>query len=254
MNRNPAAAPRLLPLVRPSFSPHTNENPDLEVSEVFESIQGEGVTAGQPCVFLRLAMCNLRCRWCDTRYTWDFDGYDRDREVTTYPVTSLVDALARSPAQRVVITGGEPLLQQPAIEALLARLNPNLAVEIETNGTLEPTLPLVARINQWNVSPKLSNSGDPEPARVRPRALRALRDTRRAWLKLVVADPADLGEADELIARLDWPRDHVLLMPRAASREELRDNASLVARAAMQRGYRFSPRLHIELWGGQRGT
>jgi organic radical activating enzyme len=243
-----------LPLVRPTHPTHTDANAELEVSEVFESIQGEGVSAGQPCVFLRLAMCNLRCRWCDTRYTWDFDAFDRAREVTTYPVAALIDSLARSPAQRVVITGGEPLLQQAALEALLARLNPNLAVEVETNGTIEPELALVARVDQWNVSPKLSNSGDPETARVRPRALRALRDTRRAWLKLVVANAADLAEADELIARLDWPRDKVLLMPRAANREELRDNGGLVARAAMQRGYRFSPRLHIELWGGQRGT
>jgi 7-carboxy-7-deazaguanine synthase len=64
----------------------------------------------------------------------------------------------------------------------------------------------------------------------------------------------DLDEADELIARLDWPRDKVMLMPLAATRDELHERGSLVARAAMQRGYRFSPRLHIELWGGQRGT
>ena len=225
----------------------------LKVSEVFESIQGEGASAGAPSVFLRLATCNLRCSWCDTKYTWDWNRYRYDDEVHERSVEAAAQAIRKSGQPRLVVTGGEPLLQQDGLASLLDLLDPELVIEVETNGTMMPIEPLVQHVDQWNVSPKLANSGDPDDKRLRPDALRALRDTGRAWLKLVVAGGDDLAEAKELASRLDWPIARVLLMPEAADRETLRRRSPDVAAACRDLGYRFSPRLHIELWGGRRG-
>ncbi|HEY0463933.1 MAG TPA: 7-carboxy-7-deazaguanine synthase QueE [Polyangiaceae bacterium] len=226
----------------------------LKVSEIFQSLQGEGVSSGAPCVFVRLAQCNLHCTWCDTKYTWDFERYRYEDEVREQSVVAVAQIVNDAASRRLVLTGGEPLLQQRALKELFARLAPDIAVEVETNGTIVPESPALSRVNQWNVSPKLANAGDPEPFRIRPEALLTLRDSGRAYLKLVVNGEADFAEADALVARLAWPTDRVSLMPEAADREQLRTRSWAVAEAARARSYRFSSRLHLELWGGRRGT
>jgi len=226
----------------------------LKVSEIFESLQGEGASTGAPCVFLRLAQCNLHCSWCDTKYTWDFERYRYEDEVREQSVAELAQLVNVAPSRRLVLTGGEPLLQQRALKEFFARLAPDIAVEVETNGTIVPEPAALSRVNQWNVSPKLSNAGDPEQFRIRPEALAMLRDSGRAYLKLVVNGDADFAEADSLVTRLSWPSDRVLLMPEAANRDQLRARSFAVAEAARKRSYRFSSRLHLELWGGRRGT
>jgi organic radical activating enzyme len=225
----------------------------LEVSEVFTSLQGEGASAGQPCVFLRLAGCNLRCRWCDTRYSWDFESHDRSREVTRLSVEAVAHAVLDTLRPRLVVTGGEPLLQQKGLETLVGRLPAHLAIEVETNGTVAPTSSLLDRIDQWNVSVKLGNCGEPASRRLVPRALESLQETGRAWLKLVIEDPTDLDEAATLISDLGWVKERVLLMPQARSPDVLARKSRWVADAALCRGLGFSPRLHVELWGGTRG-
>ena len=109
------------------------------------------------------------------------------------------------------------------------------------------------RVAQWNVSPKLANAGDPENLRIRRRALEALRDTGRAWLKLVVCALRDAEEADALVASLDWPRERVLLMPEAQDQRRAARAIAAGRADCSERGYRFSSRLHLELWGGERG-
>jgi organic radical activating enzyme len=225
----------------------------LEVSEIFVSIQGEGASAGQPCVFLRLAGCNLRCGWCDTKYTWDFTTYDRGREVTTQSVEAVARRLEGCGSRRLVVTGGEPLLQQSALGALLAELDSTWLVEVETNGTVVPNVALLARVDQWNVSPKLGNSGEPATRRLVWPVLAALRATNRAWLKLVVDDPTDLEEARDLVGKAAWPERRVLLMPQGATVAALRQRDGWVTRASARHGYGVSPRLHVERWGGARG-
>jgi organic radical activating enzyme len=224
----------------------------LSVSEIFDSVQGEGATADFPCTFLRLAGCNLRCTWCDTAYTWDWRRYDRASEVHRMDLPAIATRLSTAP--RVVITGGEPLLQQQQLEGLMELLPAQLPIEVETNGTLAPTANLLTRVNQWNVSPKLANSGEPaERAIVRP-ALRALRDTGRAWLKLVVADASDADEAMELMRRLQWPSQRVMLMPLASTRSELARRLPIVRGLCSERDVRLSPRLHVERWDDRRGV
>jgi organic radical activating enzyme len=243
--------------VEPNRVVEVEAEPDrgvLRLSEVFDSLQGEGVNIGQPCRFVRLALCNLHCSYCDTKYTWDFEQFDYDREVREIAVTELVEALRASPAQHVVITGGEPLLQQRALARALERVPAELFVEIETNGTRVPLPALRQRVNQWNVSPKLSSAGDPESLRIRPDALIALRDTGRAYLKLVVRTAADRDEAEALRARFGFEKHRTLLMPEATTREELEQRSAEVAGWSQALSLRFSSRLHVSLWGGRRGT
>lgn len=223
----------------------------LDVSEIFESLQGEGASAGMPCTFLRLGRCNLTCTWCDTKYTWDWKQYDIAKELEAMPIAQVADRVQAAP--RLVITGGEPLLQAAGLERLVAHLPSALPIEVETNGTLAPTNALLDRIDQWNVSPKLANSGEPERRRLVPTALDALRDTGRAWLKLVVRGD-DTDEARALVERLNWPSRRVLLMPEADTPERLDAASPQVANACRSHGFRFSPRLHVQLWGGRRGT
>ena len=82
----------------------------LRLSEVFDSLQGEGVSMGKPCRFVRLALCNLHCHYCDTKYTWDFEHFDYETEVREASLAAVAQQLATAPAGHVVITGGEPLL------------------------------------------------------------------------------------------------------------------------------------------------
>jgi len=225
----------------------------LTISELFESIQGEGPSAGAPCVFLRLAHCNLRCNWCDTKYTWDWQAYRIEEETRALPVVAVASELAGFGRDRLVVTGGEPLIQQGALARLFAVLPKSWAIEVETNGTFEPEPELAERVTQWNVSPKLANSGETLARRYRPEALAALRRTRRAFLKIVVATPEDVGEAEALVNLLAWPAERVLLMPQGATRAELAATTAGVGSAALQRGFGLSRRLHVERWEGVRG-
>lgn len=225
----------------------------LRISEVFSSLQGEGPSSGAPCVFVRLALCNLRCSWCDTKYTWDFERYSYADEVTEVPVAQLAAELTAAPEQRVVLTGGEPLLQQAGLARLLQLIPASVAVEVETNGTLAPDEALLARVDQWNVSPKLAHAGDALARRLRPAALAALAASTRAYLKFVVRGAADMAELDALVEQLGWPRERVFLMPEATSAAEHADRAPEIAALCQAHGYRFSARLHVLLWGGERG-
>ena len=172
----------------------------------------------------------------------------------TEDVEAVAARLASAVDRRLVITGGEPLLQDRALVVLLALLPDSLPVEVETNGTITPSAPLLARVNQWNVSPKLGNSGEPRERRIARNALEALRDTDRAWLKLVVQTKEDADEAEALVESLSFPRHRVLLMPQATTRAELAERTPLVSLWARDRRMGVSPRLHVERWEGRRGV
>jgi len=225
----------------------------LRVSEFFCSIQGEGISAGARCLFVRLATCNLRCSFCDTPYSWDFTRYDSDQEVQKLEIGELARRIAGAAEGRLVLTGGEPLIQQDGLVRLVALLPERLIIEVETNGTLAPCPELLARVDQWNVSPKLSNSGEPQRRRLLPAVLARFAASGRAWLKLVVGSSQDCQEAAELVQSLGWPPERVLLMPEARSRTQLGERAPLVREAARALGLGFSPRLHLELYDGARG-
>lgn len=216
----------------------------LRVSEIFTSIQGEGPTVGTPSVFVRLQGCSVGCVWCDTKYTWD---RMRGRAMTLDALVAEVKAAAR---QNVVVTGGEPL-EQPAFAPLIDGLKSlERRVEVETAGTEVP--PAVA-VDQWNVSLKLAHSGVPEERRLRPAAIRRFRDLG-AWFKFVVGAERDVDEVLRIQGRYDLRADRILLMPLGMRRAEQRALMSEVAAWSQRHGFRFSPRLHILLWGPRRGV
>lgn len=223
----------------------------LFVSEIFDSLQGEGPSQGFPCTFLRLAGCNLTCTWCDTEYSWNWSKYDVRKEAFTDTVQALAARLQS--CRRLVVTGGEPLLQQRSLERLFAILPEAMPVEVETNATIVPSTSLQARVTQWNVSPKLSHSGEPIDRRINPTALAAFRDTGRAWLKLVAQSDTDTTELLDIVNLVAWPSERVYLMPECRSPEQLANRTPQLVTLAITTGYKFTNRLHLQVWGGQRG-
>lgn len=225
----------------------------LVVSEVFgPTIQGEGPTAGRRAGFVRLGRCDLDCSWCDTPYTWDWSRFDPAVELHTAAVDDVVAQVAAMGVDRVVVTGGEPLLQQrgllPFLEAAAER---GWAVEIETNGRHAPDPAVAELVEQFNVSPKLANSGVSADRAIRPDALAALLATGKAVFKFVVTGPGDL---DEIQAIVDTHRlSPVWVMPEATTADAVRAGMAGLADAVVDRGWNLTPRLHILLWGDQRG-
>ena len=234
----------------------------LVVSERFVSLQGEGATAGRPCAFLRLGHCNLSCSWCDTPYTWDRQRFDLDQELQPVSFTELCQWLLEQPVNRLIITGGEPLIQHRKLEVWLQQLDLAVAeigrerfiIEVETNGTILANASLLARVDQWNVSPKLKSSAQKDSSALKVGVLRHYKIQPRAFLKLVISDKRDEEQADALIKELEWPKTRVIFMPEARNKEELRERSPKIAKVALDNGVLFSSRLHLELYDGRRGT
>jgi len=231
--------------------------------EIFASLQGEGPSAGKPCAFVRLSRCNLACVWCDTAYTWRFEGDNRPHradvvyERAANQVTlSEEDAAARIAAlgkPRLVVTGGEPLLQAPALARMLALL-PGMAIEIETNGTVAPPPALDRQVHQYNVSPKLAHSGNPAELALPPERLAHWAQEPRAFLKFVIAEPSDVAEVLALADTFGIPRERLYLMAEGTDTATLAARELWLAQLCLDHNLTLSRRLHIELYGDTRGT
>lgn len=225
----------------------------MYVAETFVSLQGEGLLAGTPSFFIRTSGCNLRCRWCDTPYTsWLPEGARRS-------LVDLVTEASSSRVRHVVVTGGEPLLQRE-IEPLTAALDDaDFHVTVETAGTIDPAF----HCDLLSVSPKTANS-DPQGAwRDRHQRVRGeLAPLRRLLqrfpdhqLKFVVRDGDDMPEIVELIDAVGRVSpDRVLLMPEGRSSAEVAVRAAEVAALCVRHGFRYTPRLQLDLFGGGRGV
>lgn len=240
--------------------------------EIFHTIQGEGTSAGCPAVFIRASRCNLHCVWCDTDHTWNFEstpwphqkdavaGYKKHRKSDVTVELSPADAagcILAFACPRVVITGGEPLLQETAFLEMIRHVRaemPDCVFEVETNATRIPLPAFAEAVDQFNVSPKLANSGVAESLRLNEAALRYFAQSSKAWFKFVVARPADLVEIQSLRARFDIAGSSTLLMPEGRTSPELDRSAPWLAEVCRDLGFRFCDRLHIRLWGDLRGV
>ena len=220
----------------------------MKIAEIFYSIQGEGTLAGIPSVFIRASGCNLRCSWCDTPYTsWNPEG----REM------SLAEIIAQARgygASHAVITGGEPMLFEETV-ALSQQLD--MHVTIETAGTVFKPV----KCDLMSISPKLANSTPDGPFRAQherlryqPEILRQLMSAYDYQLKFVVASPQDLEEISAMLHRLSADRSRVLLMAEGTDPETIRARAGWIAEICKREGFRYSPRLHVDLWGNRRGV
>jgi 7-carboxy-7-deazaguanine synthase len=224
----------------------------LKIAELFYSIQGEGALVGVPSVFVRTSGCNLRCEWCDTPYTsWRPEGTD-------WTLDRIVAEVRSHPARHVVVTGGEPMIA-PEIVTLTERLREaGLHITIETAGTVFHPV----ACDLMSISPKLANSTPADPQwsrqherlRIQPDVLRSLMERYEYQLKFVIADRTDLEEVRDLIVQLNADRERVILMPEGTERDRLRERALWIADVCKREGFRFSPRLHVDLWGDKRGV
>ncbi|WP_406004565.1 7-carboxy-7-deazaguanine synthase QueE [Streptomyces sp. NBC_00987] len=227
----------------------------IRVSEKFGStVQGEGSSTGVPACFIRLALCNLACRSCDTPYTWDTTRYDLRTETHYESVEELLAWALDQPEDLVVVTGGEPLIQMAGLTALVRGLRAaGRMVEIETNGTIAPSQDLVAAGPYFNVSPKLSRfgAGMPETRRFVPDVLRAFVATGRARFKFVVSEPGEVAEVAALEAA--YALTDISVMPEGTAPETILAGMRALEGAVRTRGYRLGTRLHVLLWGDERG-
>lgn len=223
----------------------------MKIAELFYSIQGEGSLVGVPSVFIRTSGCNLRCSWCDTPYTsWQPEGveFDLDR---------ILDEVRAHPARHVVVTGGEPMIA-PEILPLTARLrDAGLHITIETAGTVFHPV----ACDLMSISPKLSNStpegrfaAQHERLRLQPAVLSELMARYDYQLKFVIEKPADLEEVRALVATLAADPGRVILMPEGTDPVLLHERALWLAELCKEEGFRFSPRLHVDLYGNRRGV
>jgi 7-carboxy-7-deazaguanine synthase len=228
---------------------------DLVVSEVFgPTFQGEGPTLGRRAAFVRLGRCNLDCRWCDTPYTWDWARFDPAVELRRWSVADVEDAVAAMAVDRVVVTGGEPLLQQRRLPALLeACRRRGWAVEVETNGTVTPAPAVAERVERFTVSPKLRSSGiDPGRAIVGD-ALRTSVAGGRAVFKFVVLGPEDLDEVAAVVGHHGIDPATVYVMAEGTRPETVLAASRRLAEPVLARGWHLTTRLHVLLWGDERG-
>ena len=223
--------------------------------EIFHSIQGEGINMGKPVVFLRLSLCNLACVWCDTRYTWDWERYDPKKQIMELTPKEVEREILRYNCRYLVVTGGEPMIQQKQLIPLLECLkNRGFRIKIETNGTIVPAPELANLIDHWNVSPKLGNSGNPQSSREVAEGYLFFGPLPSSYFKYVVEDEDDLAEVHSLAQKYNLANERIILMPEAKDRETLVTQSRWLVEHCKSHDYLFSTRLQILLWDNRRGV
>ena len=225
----------------------------MKIAELFASIQGEGMLAGVPSLFIRFSGCNLRCRWCDTPYTsWRPEGQDMTLD-------GVMEWVREYPQYRhAVVTGGEPMIFPTLVPLTQELKQAGLHITIETAATVfQP-----AACDLMSLSPKLSNSTPDDPAwrqrhedlRLQSDVLRQLTSRYDYQLKFVVQSPEDLPEILAIQALCGTPNEKILLMPEGIDGPTLEERSQWLVELCKQHGYRFAPRLHILLYGHRRGV
>jgi 7-carboxy-7-deazaguanine synthase len=226
----------------------------MKIAEIFYSVQGEGMLVGVPSVFVRLSGCNLRCVWCDTPYTsWSPEGDLMDAD-------EIVARVSEHAARHVVVTGGEPMLFSETVDLTNRLRARGLHITIETAGTVYQPV----ACDLMSISPKLANStplereggrwaAQHDRLRYQPDVLERLLAEYDYQLKFVIAAPEDLAEAKQMIAAIGGDPARVVLMPEGVEAATLASRARWLVEICKREGYRFSPRLHIDLWGAERG-
>ena len=228
----------------------------MRVAEIFYSVQGEGSLVGVPSVFVRTSGCNLRCIWCDTPYTsWNPEG----EHLTLEDIVARV--LEFPPARHVVLTGGEPMIAPGIVDLSNDLRRRGYHITIETAGTVFTPASDDIACDLMSISPKLANSTPEGPFRAQHERLRRNPETLRQLisqfdyqLKFVIASERDLDEVKELVAEIEAPAEKIILMPEGIDEKTLSERGAMVAELCKRFGYRFSPRLHVHLYGNRRGT
>lgn len=231
----------------------------LRVTEIFgPTLQGEGPAAGRCALFVRLAGCNLSCSWCDTTYSWE-PGHEFD----LLAVHQIADAVEEAGAGLVILTGGEPLLQQdqdawPQLLTVLA--DRGVSVHLETNGTLAPNTTTEVMVELAVVSPKLGNAGTHrghQDPRIRPEwiklASRSFAASCEVHAKFVCETADEVNQVALWATMVGWPLERTWVMPQGKTRAELDSRWPIIAEAAAAHWINATHRLHVLAWGNERG-
>jgi len=230
--------------------------------EIFYTLQGEGISTGKPSIFVRLSGCNLQCIWCDTPYTWNWEGtswettsgekFKKEESIVDLAVEEVIERISAYPCKHLIITGGEPLIQQAEIAQLTPLLPSGWTIEVETNGTLIPETLQENTAIQYNVSLKLPHSNNAESKALKPKSVEWFAAYRKAYFKFVIAQESDLEFIRNLQDQYQIPNDRIILMPEGTSSSTLREKIPAIAEICVKHGYRLSDRLHVHIWGSER--
>lgn len=218
-------------------------NKELKISEIFYSHQGEGKYVGHESIFLRLSGCSLNCIYCDSRYA------DEGRMIN---IKDIIKEFKKYKSNNLVITGGEPMLQQNGLIELLIRLKNKYFVTIETNGTIIPVPKLLKFIDHWSVSPKLANSGNDIKLRLNGDAMIFYSDIYNPIFKYVISGVKDITEVQLAEKCFNLDRNKIYLMPEGKTIQEVNIKSHWLINECKKYYYNFSPRLHIMLFGNRR--
>ncbi|MTI21175.1 7-carboxy-7-deazaguanine synthase QueE [Fulvivirga sp. RKSG066] len=235
-------------------------------AEIFYTVQGEGKNLGKPSIFLRTSLCNLHCIWCDTDYTWNWENtpfettknvkYRREEYIEELSPKEAAEIVMQYPCKHVVLTGGEPMMQQEALCEVIEYLKAqdDYTFEVETNGTLPPSERFDELVDQFNVSPKLANSNNSEKIREKPKALKHFSQSAKSNFKFVLSQEEDLNEILSLIEKYNINPAAVYLMPEGVSEVELKRKQSWLVEICKTHGFNYTDRLHIHIYGAKRGV
>jgi 7-carboxy-7-deazaguanine synthase len=217
----------------------------MVINEIFYSLQGEGLLAGVPGIFIRFAGCPLRCCWCDTKYALDpTAGEDLS-------IAEIINRVGQWHTKFIVITGGEPMInpQLPELAAELSKRGRHITIETAGIAFVEGLA-----CDLMSISPKTSNAKIASAPLPNIKAVRELIEHYPYQLKFVVDSPDDLPEIQDAIEQLGKVKsDRIMLMPQAKTRDELIAKSPMVAELCKQTGYTFCNRLQILLYDGVRG-
>jgi 7-carboxy-7-deazaguanine synthase len=227
----------------------------MKISEIFHSIQGEGLLAGTSSTFIRTSGCNLRCTWCDTPYTsWQPEGDERT-------LAAILDEVRKHRSTHAVLTGGEPMLTEDAVPLTERLKQLGLHITIETAGTVYRPV----SCDLMSLSPKLQNSipfdredgrwaTQHDRLRYQPEILKRLMAEYPYQLKFVVQAREDITEITRIIDQTGALRSRVVLMPEGTDASVLYQRSLWLTEICKSEGFHFSPRLHVDLWGNRRGV
>jgi len=240
--------------------------------EIFHSFQGEGKSTGTPSVFIRLSLCNLYCRWCDTDYTWNWENtqfehiydntpnyskYIKSKEILLVSNNDIVANVSSYNCNNIILTGGEPMVQQKDLISLLELFKDtsnHYTFEVETNGTIIPLDGFERHIDQFNVSIKLSNSGVKYGDRINSKAIQSFASNPNANFKFVLDEQKDLDEVIQLIETYSIPTESIYIMPQGITSDELTEKKEWIERLCKEYGFTSTDRLHIHQYGSKRGV